>query len=98
MKTYTKQYEAMVIIAPFDEPDIEPVISRIEAVIKENAGELIKTDRWQYKALAYKIADYDRGYYVLFTFSATPSCIKELDRILRIDERVLRHLIISQGA
>ena len=47
--------------------------------------------------LAYEINEIKEGYYVLITFSAEKTCVKELDRVMRIKENILRHMIISKG-
>ena len=56
-----------------------------------------KTDRWGKKRLAYEIDDIAEGLYVLVTFSAEPKTVKELDRVMKITDEILRHMIIRKG-
>lgn len=48
------------------------------------------------KRLAYEIQDFAEGEYVLLTFKASKTAVKELDRVMRITEEVLRHMIIKK--
>ena len=58
---------------------------------------LKKTDKWGKKRLAYPIQDFNDGLYVLTTFAAEPACVKELDRVMKITDEMLRHMIIRKG-
>ena len=53
-------------------------------------------DEWGKRHLAYPINDLTEGYYVLMTFSAKPEFPRELDRILRITDGVMRSLIVCK--
>lgn len=93
-----KQYEVMYILKPSDKEDYyENAFKKYEDVINHNNGKVEKTDKWGIKRLAYVINDCKDGYYVLSCFTGTPSTVNELDRVLRLDENVLRHMIISKG-
>ena len=92
-----KEYEIMYIVKPVDNDVYEAVIKKYDDLINNNNGDVVKTERWGKKRLAYEIQDFCEGLYVLTTFAATPACVKELDRVMRIDDNVLRHMIISKG-
>lgn len=88
-------YEVMFIIKPLEDDDkISATIDKFEKLITDNNGNIDKTDRWGKKHLAYQIDDFDDGIYVLITFTATPKAVKELDRVMKIDDNILRHMII----
>lgn len=93
--TPMKAYEIMTISAPMQEA-IEETRKVLTDVIAQ-FGELEKADEWGEKRLAYRIGDYEKGYYMLYTFDGTHECVKELDRKLRNSEYILRHMIISKG-
>ena len=78
-------YEVMYIVKPVVEEEA------FEAVAVE------KTDRWGKKRLAYEIQDFTEGQYVLVTFSAEPKAVKELDRVMKITDEVMRHMVIKKG-
>ncbi|HBM82007.1 MAG TPA: 30S ribosomal protein S6, partial [Clostridiaceae bacterium] len=52
-------------------------------------------DEWGKRRLAYEINDLTEGYYVLINFEANSDLPKELDRIFRITDTVIRHLIVN---
>ena len=92
-----RDFEVMFILKPEDDEVVNPIIENYEELITKNGGNVKHTDKWGIKRLAYTIDDMDTGYYVLITFSASNSCVKELDRIMKISDDVLRHMIISKG-
>ena len=93
-----QEYEVMYIVSPIDKTIQEETIKKINDVITKNNGQVSSTDIWGLKRLAYKIKDFDDGYYVLTKFSGTSETIKELDRILKLDENILRHVIVKKAA
>lgn len=93
----SKQYEIMYIVKPIEDTAIEAVVNKINTLINNNGGQVEKTDIWGKKRLAYELENLTEGIYVLVTFEAVPACVKELDRVMRIDENILRHMIISKG-
>lgn len=92
-----RAYEIVLIIKPNEEDIIKNEIKGVEELIEKNEGIVEKTDQWGKKRLAYEINEIKEGYYVLITFSAEKTCVKELDRVMRIKENILRHMIISKG-
>ena len=59
-------------------------------------GELTSVEEWGKKTLAYEVKKQTEGYYILFTFDAKPEFIAEFERILRLDEIVLKHMVIRK--
>lgn len=92
-----KEYEIMYIIKPYEDERIKEISDEVNKIINTNSGNVKKTDLWGKKRLAYEIQDLTEGIYVLVTFTGSPSCIKELDRKLRLSEDIMRHMIISKG-
>ena len=90
-------YEVMYIVKPVEEEACEAVIAKFENLINVNGGSVETTDRWGKKRLAYEIQDLNEGIYVLVTFQADAAVVKELDRVMRITDEVLRHMIIRKG-
>lgn len=93
-----KDYEIMYVVKPIEEEVFEAVVSKFNKLITDNGGNVEKTDRWGKKRLAYEIQDFNEGLYVLVTFSAEPACVKELDRVMKITEEILRHIVVRKGA
>lgn len=89
------KYESVIIFSPqLEEEALENAINRVQEVIKNGAGEVTKVDRWGKRRLAYEIKDFTEGYYLLVEMEAPSSAAQELDRVLRISDDVLRHMII----
>ena len=92
-----KTYEVMYIVKPVEEEAFEALVAKFENVLTANGGTVEKTDRWGKKRLAYEIKDFVEGIYVLVTFNAEPKTVKELDRVMKITDDILRHMIIRKG-
>ena len=90
-----RNYEVLYILRPnLDEEAVDAAVARFEEAIVKSGGAVNKTDKWGRKRLAYEIDDQLEGFYVLTTFQAPNDFTRELDRLMRISDEVLRHLIV----
>ena len=97
MAKITGKYEVLYIIDPAQgEEGIAALVEKFKAMV-EAEGTLSNVDEWGKRRLAYPINDLMEGYYVLMTFTALPGVPAELDRQFRINENVMRSLIVSKG-
>ena len=71
-------------------------MKRIEATIAEGEGKIDNVEDWGKRKLAYEINDLTDGDYTLINFHADPTQIAELDRVLRITDAVVRHMIVRR--
>ncbi len=72
------------------------LLERFKGIIEED-GNISKVDEWGgIRKLAYLIDDIAEGYYVLMNFESTPEVITELDRIAKISDSIMRHMIIRE--
>ena len=71
----------------------EELIAKFEGLVSGLGGKVLSTDKWGVKKLAYPIDYKNDAFYVLMTFEAEGSAIKELDRVCGITDGVLRRLI-----
>ena len=92
-----KSYEIMYIVKPYENEKFEAVVEKFNTLITNNGGVIEKTDRWGKKRLAYEMQGLNEGLYVLVTFIAEPAAVKELDRVMKITDEILRHMIIRKG-
>ena len=90
-------YEIMYIVKPTTDELFEEVNAKFKNLIENNGGIVEKLDRWGKKRLAYEINGFNDGLYVLVTFNAESTCVKELDRVMKITDEILRHMIIRKG-
>lgn len=91
-----REYEIMVITKPdLPESELNKAVERWESIMKTGGGEILKKDNWGARRLAYPIQKFTRGLYHVFNVSTPCENVKELDRVMRIDENVLRNLSLQ---
>lgn len=90
-----RKYEVIFIVKPLDEEAINGVVAKFENIITTNGGNIDKIDCWGKKRLAYEIKDNTDGYYCLFYITAEPAVINEVDRVMKITDEILKHMIIK---
>ena len=89
------KYEMMYIIdAALEDAPRKELIEKVSAQIAANGGVVEKVDEWGKRRLAYAINYKTEGYYVLVNFSAESEVPHEMERLLQINEQVLRYLVI----
>ena len=71
----------------------DALVAKFEDIVKNLGGTVVSTDKWGVKKLAYPINYKSDAFYVLMTFEADGSAIKELDRIAGITDGVMRRMI-----
>ncbi len=92
-----KAYELLFFVAPsIDENSRAAVMKRIEDTIAAGEGTVDNIDVWGKRKLAYEINDLTEGDYTLIDFHANPENVAELDRVLRITDAVVRHMIVKR--
>lgn len=90
-----RQYELVYIVSPeATDEQVSDLHTQIEALIKRFDAELVKTENWGRRKLAYPIQRHKEGTYVLEVINGTGDLIKEIDRRLRVTEQVVRHLVV----
>ena len=92
-----KAYELLFFVAPtISDEDRVAVMKRIETTIAEGAGKVDNVDEWGKRKLAYEINGLTDGDYTLVNFHADPQNVAELDRVLRINDAMVRHMIVKR--
>ena len=93
-----KDYELTVILDPeIADENVEATLERLHSTITSRGGEVVETDHWGRKRLAYPIKRKMEGNYFLSKVRMEPGSERELERALNISEDVLRHLVILAG-
>ncbi len=94
-----RKYEVMYIInASVEEEKRAALIETLSKIITDNGGKVNKTDEWGMRDFAYRIDDMTKGYYVVLAFEADNACVKEFDRLMRINPNVVRFMITKDEA
>lgn len=91
-----KKYEVMFIVDIANEEVIQAAVKLVQDTIVRIGGTVNKVDEWGKRHLAYEVKHQNEGYYVVIDFEADPSQIAELDRIIKIHEEIIRHIIVKQ--
>lgn len=92
-----KAYELLYILDPAANDEVRAgVNARINTAIVEEGGVIDSVDDWGKRKLAYEIDHMAEGVYILVNFHADPTQIQELDRVLRINDAVKRHMITNR--
>ena len=91
-----RRYETICIIKPgLVDDDINAIVDRTTGIIEQFAGEIIALDRWGMKKLAYPINKEQQGYYVFAEYAGKPEAVAEVERIFKIDDRVLKFMTVK---
>ena len=92
-----RAYELVLIVHPdLDEAAFNGVLERVQGWITEAGGEVTKVDLWGTRDLAYPIRKQTQGQYVLMNINMAPEFGVELERNLRLQEPVMRFLVIQK--
>ncbi|HNX30724.1 MAG TPA: 30S ribosomal protein S6 [Holophaga sp.] len=90
-----RRYETIFIASPvLTDEQVDDLVRNFEGIIAEQGGELLKTDKWGRKKLAYEVQKFSEGYYTLFELNAGPSLIAELERRFRNHDSVIKFLSV----
>ena len=87
------QYEIAVLFDPQLEIDLTKPMAKIEKIISENKGKVVKTDNWGKKKLAYTIKKQDHAVYVFYTVELPAENVQKVESTLNITDEAIRYLI-----
>ncbi len=91
-----KLYETVLIARQdISRSQVEEIIKNLKTLITESKGKILKEEYWGLKTLAYRIKKNRKGHYVLFNIEVDNSTLIEFERIMRLNEDILRFLTIS---
>ena len=90
------KYEIMFIVRPdMEEAEIKKTAEESKKVLTEKNATIVEEKAMGQRELAYEINKFSTGYYYLFVVEAEAATVKEFDRVARINESLLRHLIVK---
>ncbi|MDQ0176301.1 30S ribosomal protein S6 [Bacillus chungangensis] len=94
------KYEIMYIIRPnIEEEAKKSVIERFDNVFTSEGAEIIESKDWGKRRLAYEIEDFRDGFYRLVTLtSQNAEAVQEFDRLAKISDDIIRHMVIKVEA
>ena len=90
-----RRYETIFILRPdLGESIQKDAIRRFEGIVRSSAGEMIETDEWGFRELAYHIKGERRGFYVRLDYGGNGATMNEIERNLKLSDSVLRYLSV----
>jgi small subunit ribosomal protein S6 len=90
-----RRYETILLAQPsLSEEERQPLLDKLATLISDGHGLLVKVDDWGQRRLAYEINKQTRAYYSLIDFCGDGALVKELERIIRLDDRALKYMTV----
>ncbi len=97
-----REYETVYILRPgSDDESSSKARERVEGIIENSGGHVMKFDDWGLRKLAYEMRDrtegvyHERGVYQYYRFLAPPETVAEVERNLRILDQVMKYLTVK---
>jgi len=91
-----KPYESIFILNPnIDNEESEKVIARMREVITSNGGEVTHVEKWGKRKLAYEVAKFKKGDYVLVQYTGVPATVTELERNFKMTDPVIKYMTVK---
>ena len=97
MTTDNRTYELVYILSPdLRDEDLEAANQKVHQSIDRNDGRVVFENHWGYRKLAYPIAKKKQGYYVLLHLDVDSQNVTSIERLLNLDENVMRYLFTRE--
>jgi small subunit ribosomal protein S6 len=91
-----KKYETVVIFdSTLESEEAEEEIKKLSTIIEKGKGKVLDIDKWGVKKLAYPIKHQENGNYVVIYFEGDSTITSEIDRLNKINDKILRHIIVK---
>ena len=90
-----RKYELVYVASPdATEEQVADLHTQVESIVQRMGGQLVKTDNWGRRKLAYEIGRHKEGTYVLEVINGDGELMKEIDRRLKVSDLIIRHLVV----
>jgi len=89
-------YENIFILSPdLDDNTVEGVVERVKNVVVKSGGEILKTENWGRKKLAYNLKKQNKGVYIFLIFKAPSPAVYELEIFFKVLEPLLKFMVVK---
>ena len=93
------KYEVMYIIRPnIEEDSKKALVERFNNILADKGAEVLETKEWGKRRLAYEINDFRDGFYTILKVQAEAAAVQEFDRLAKISEDIIRHMVTKVEA
>ena len=94
-----RQYEVMIIVDPSqDERTVGPSLDKFLNIVREDGGTVEKVDVWGKRRFEYPIDKKEEGTYVVLDLSCKADTVQELDRVLNLNDTILRTKVLRKDS
>ncbi len=91
-----RRYDVVFIaLSNLPDSEISEIVERYQTMVTERKGLIIKIEKWGKRKLAYDIKKQNMGFYVLFDFAGDSHIVDEVERNLKIDDKILKFLTVK---
>ena len=90
---HPRRYETLILLAPALET-LEAFKTKVEGILETGGGQLVRFEDWGRRRLAYPVQKELYGHYLLYDYQGGPALAAELERNLKIDEKVFKYLTL----
>ena len=97
MATGPRKYETLYLLRPDISPeDVSTILTRMEQSVEKNNGEVVKSEKWAERDLAYPIDNHTRGLYYIMVYSAEPGAVTDIEKYFTLSKNnVLRFMTVN---
>ena len=89
-------YENTIVAKQYlAEKELKTLKEKYNEIINNSSGKVIKVEEWGLLNLANKIKNYKRGFYIHFKFEGTSNTLNEIEKKIRLDNSIIRHLTVK---
>ncbi len=93
---FAREYELIYVIRPdVADEDTDKLVEKTSGIITDAGGSILQVDVWGKRKLAYEIQKFNKGHYTLVRFLSEPEVVAEIERLLRIDDTILRYQTVK---
>ncbi|NIA08456.1 MAG: 30S ribosomal protein S6 [Nitrospiraceae bacterium] len=93
-----RYYETFYLLHPdLSEEDRAAISERLEQIVTEKGGQVVKVNPWPLHKLAYKVQKQTQGYYVAMEYGASPDAILDLTTSMRLDDSILKFITVKKA-
>jgi len=92
-----KYYETLYLVRPnLTEEELDKIQGRIHGIIANHGGEILKSEKWAERNMAYTVGNYSKGVYYILVYKALPTVVAEIERSFRLlGGEVLRFMTVK---
>ena len=91
----TKYESVLIARQDLGASQVSSLVDGLKQVIANQGGEVVRVDNWGLKNLAYRIKKNRKGHYVLLNISAPATAVAEYERVMRVNEDIIRYMTVK---